>query len=216
MADRSHTALMPFNSFKKAAILMIGATAIFFVYEFVLTYFIWSEEAYGPYYWQYRVPLIIHIAGALTALLSGLFQLWTGLSATNMNVHPTTGKIYLTGVAIGASGAFILSVTSSIFGLTFGVGLFCMALVWVSTSALAVFCIRKRNIRRHKQWMIRSYIITFSFITFRIFTDYLPYEDWWGLTRPEISNATIWVSWAMPLIAYEIYIQFREVKATTL
>ena len=210
MTSRADIAIAPFTSLKRAAILVIGATAIFFTYEFVLRYFTWSEQAYG-YYWPYRLPLIFHVVGGSLALLTGLFQLWTGLGATNMNVHPMTGKIYLTGVAIGATGAFILSVSSSVFGPTFGVALFSMALVWVSTSGMAVFCIRKRNIRLHRQWMIRSYIVTFGFVTFRIVTDYLPYEAWWGLTRPEISNATIWVSWVVPMIAYEIYAQLREV-----
>ena len=122
-----------------------------------------------------------------------------------------TGKIYLTGVGIGATGAFILSVSSSVWGPTFGVGLFCLALAWVSTSGMAVFCIRKGNVRLHRQWMIRSYILTFAFVIFRVFTDYLPYEAWWGLTLAEISNATIWLSWVMPMMAYEIYAQCREV-----
>jgi len=210
MASHAEVAISPFNSLKKAAIVALGAIAIFFTYEFVLRYFSWSEETYG-YYWQYRIPLIFHIVGGSVALLSGVFQIWTGLGATKMNVHPLTGKIYLTGVAIGATGAFILSVSSSVFGPTFGVALFVMALAWVSTSGMALFCIRKRNIRLHRQWMIRSYIITFGFVIFRIFTDYLPYGDWWGLTRPEISNATIWASWVVPMIAYEIYAQLREV-----
>ena len=210
MTTHVDVGIAPFTSFKRAALLAIGATVLFFTYEFVLQYFIWNEQSYG-YYWAFRLPLIFHVVGGLLALLSGLFQLWTGLGATNMQVHPMTGKIYLAGVAIGATGAFILSVSSSFFGPTFGVALFCLALAWVSTSGMAVFCIRKGNTRLHRQWMIRSYILTFAFVTFRIFTDYIPYEAWWGLTRPEISNATIWVSWVMPMMVYEIYAQLREV-----
>ena len=92
IADR---AIAPFNSLKKAAILAIGATAVFFAYKFVLKYFVWSEESYG-YYWPFRIPLTVHVVGGSVALLSGLAQLWTGIGATQMNVHPMTGKIYLT------------------------------------------------------------------------------------------------------------------------
>ncbi len=200
-----------FGPLKKALLIMLGITALFFIYNGVLQYFVWSEETYGPYYWPYRVPLLIHIAGGFVALLAGLFQLWTGLSRSYMKVHPITGRIYLFGVGVGALGAFVLSVTSAVFGPTFGVGLFCMALAWVSITSMAVYCIRKRNVRLHQQWMTRSYIVTFAFVTFRIVTDYVPYEAWWGLTRPEISNAIIWAVWVVPLIAYEIYIQYREV-----
>ena len=200
-----------FSPLKKALLVIIGLTALFFIYDGVLQYFVWSEDAYGPYYWQYRVPLIVHIAGGFLALLAGLFQLWTGLSGSNMKVHPLTGRVYLVGVGVGTVGALILSVTSAVFGPTFGVGLFCMALAWISITSMAVYCIRKRNIRMHQQWMSRSYIVTFGFVTFRIITEYVPYEAWWGLTRPEISNATIWAVWVMPLIVYEIFIQSRDV-----
>jgi len=202
---------LTFNSLKKAFLAIVGLLVIFFIYEFVLRYFVWSEEAYGAHYWQYRVPLVFHVAGGLVALSAGVFQLWTGLNGSNMNVHPITGKIYVTGVALGSLGAFVLSIVSAVFGLTFGVALFSMALAWVSITSMAVYCIRKRNIQLHKQWMIRSYILTFAFVTFRIFTDYLPYEAWWGVSRAEMSNAIIWGVWVLPLIAYEIYVQSREV-----
>ena len=82
----------------------------------VLRYFVWSESAYGLYYWQHRVPLIIHIAGGFFALLAGLYQLWTGLSRSNMKIHPIIGKVYLVGVVVGT---VTLSITSAVFGPTF-------------------------------------------------------------------------------------------------
>ena len=62
MTTRVDVASVPISSLSRAAILVVGATAIFFVYQFVLQYFNWSEQAYG-YYWPYRVPLILHIGG---------------------------------------------------------------------------------------------------------------------------------------------------------
>jgi uncharacterized membrane protein YozB (DUF420 family) len=192
-------------------LLVVALTAALFVFDGVLQYFVWSEDTYGPYYWQHRVPLIFHVAGGTVALLAGLYQLYSGLSGSNMKVHPIIGRIYLVGVGVGTISALILSVTSAVFGPTFGVALFCMALAWISITGMAVCCIRKRNVRMHKQWMIRSYIVTFGFVTFRIVTDYVPYEAWWGITQPEISNATVWAAWVVPLIIYEILVQSRDV-----
>jgi hypothetical protein len=61
-----------------------------------------------------------------------------------------------------------------------------------------------------RQWMIRSYIVTFAFVLFRITTDYIPAEAWWGVSLEQMSTAMIWVVWVFPLLAYEIYLQYRE------
>ena len=55
-----------------------------------------------------------------------------------------------------------------------------------------------------------------SFVTFRIITDYVPYEAWWGLTRSAVSNAMIWTVWVMPLFLYEVSNQYRKIEPSRL
>jgi hypothetical protein len=187
----------------RSLLVAVAALAAFFVYDNVLRYFVWTEAAYG-YYWAFRLPLVAHIAGGLIALLAGVWQIWTGLNAHSMGVHPWTGRLYVLGVVIGSIGAFVLAATSSLYGIAWSVALVCLALAWLATTGMAWYGIRKRNLLLHKQWMIRSYIVTFAFVLFRIVTDYLPYEAWWGISRPDMSNAAIWAVWVMPLLAYEL------------
>lgn len=188
---------------KKTLLVVVAAFAAFFVYRNVLPYFNWSETAYG-YYWALRLPLIAHVTGGLIAALAGVWQLWTGLNTQSMRVHPWTGRLYAVGVLVGSFGAFVLAWTSALYGFAWAVALVCLAIAWLATTGMALYNIRKRNVLLHKQWMIRSYIVTFAFVTFRIFTDYVPYEAWWGLSRADMSNAFIWPVWVMPLLAYEI------------
>ena len=195
--------------FKKSLLLVIAAFAAFFVYSYVLRYFDWSEPAYG-YYWPFRLPLIAHVTGGMTATLAGVWLIWTGLNMRSMNVHPWTGRLYATGVLIGSLGAFVLAWMSAAFGFMWSVSLMCLAIAWLTTTGMALYAIRKRNVLLHKQWMVRSYIVTFAFVTFRIITDYLPYEAWWGVSRPDMSNAAIWPVWVMPLLVYEIMLSSRK------
>ena len=187
---------------KKSILLIVAAFAAFFGYRYVLHYFIWSEAAYG-YYWPFRLPLIAHVTGGLIAALAGVWQIWTGLNTQSMRVHPWTGRLYATGVLLGVFGAFVLAFTSAVFGFAWAVALVCLAVAWLATTGMALYGIRKRNVLLHKQWMIRSYIITFAFVTFRIFTDYVPYEAW-GISQQDMSNAAIWPVWVMPLLVYEM------------
>jgi hypothetical protein len=52
--------------------------------------------------------------------------------------------------------------------------------------------------------------VTFGFVVFRIVVDHVPYEAMWGISRPEMANATIWTAWVAPLLAYEMVLAFRR------
>jgi uncharacterized membrane protein YozB (DUF420 family) len=194
---------------RKIALLVVGAIAFYFVYRYTLHYFFWNEESYG-YYWQYRLPLIAHVSGGLVALLVGVFQLWSGLNIQGMGSHPVSGRIYLAAVLVGSLAAIVLSVTSALYGFAWGVGVFSLAVAWLATTGTALVCIKRRNIKAHRQWMIRSYIVTFAFVLFRVTTDYVPSEALWGVSLAEMSTAMIWAVWVLPLLAYDVYLQYGD------
>lgn len=196
-------------SSSKLALGVVAVLAVYFAYDQVLRYFVWTEDSYG-YYWQFRGPLLLHIVGGVTALLAGVFQLWSGLNRKSMGVHPISGRVYVVGIVLGSVGAIALSFMSAAYGVAWGVALFTLAIAWLATTGTAVYCIRRRNVVAHRQWMIRSYIVTFAFVTFRIVMDHVPYESLWGISRPEMANSSIWLVWVVPLIAYEIYLQIQR------
>jgi len=194
---------------KKTLLLVAALLALYFAYEQVLPYFVWSEQAYG-YYWQFRLPLLMHILGGLVALLTGVFQLWSGLNRRAMSTHPLTGRLYAAAVAIGAAGGIWLSINSAAFGFAWGVSLFVLAVAWLSITATAIYLIRARQVLAHKQWMIRSYIVTFAFVLFRIATDHIPVQELWGINDADWSNAMIWPVWVVPLLGYEILLALHR------
>ena len=208
MATTTQAPRMSFVGLRKGALILVAALALYFLYD-QAQYFIWSEESYG-YYWAFRASLVLHFGGGLVALLAGVFQLWTGLNASAMRVHPLTGRLYLAGVVVGAAGAISLALSSAFLGLAWDVALISLAVAWLAITGTAFLCIRRRNLKAHKQWMIRSYILTFAFVSFRIVVDYVPYEAWWGIARDDMAQAMIWPVWVVPLLVYEISLQYRE------
>ena len=38
---------------------------------------------------------------------------------------------------------------------------------------MAFVAIRRKNLVQHKQWMVRSYVVTFAFVSFRLASDLL-------------------------------------------
>jgi hypothetical protein len=85
-----------------------------------------------------------------------------------------------------------------------------LAASWLVTSSMAYFSIRKRLVSLHKEWMIRSYVVTFAFVTFRILSDYGPTSR----LQPENDRSiTIaWACWVVPLAVTEMIFQLRRFR----
>src|SRR6476660_5031182 len=160
----------------KALITLAALAAIVFVVVAAFPYraMFGSQEAarqslqdFQFSYWPRRGWLLTHIAGGLIALLTGPVQLWLGLHNVKMDVHRKLGFVYIAGIAIGSVGAIGLALQTD-GGLIFGSGLFFLAMAWLTTTSLAFMAIKKNLIDQHKEWTIRSYVVTFAFVTFRI------------------------------------------------
>ena len=73
---------------------------------------------------------------------------------------------------------------------------------------MAFIQIRKGRITQHKEWMIRSYVVTFAFVLFR-FIDELESVRALG-SFVERGATEIWVSWAVPLLIVELFISWNK------
>jgi hypothetical protein len=154
--------------------------------------------------------LLVHIVGGAIALLAGPIQLWLGISDRRIDLHRKLGIVYIAGVAIGASGAFWLAAHPS-FGWVYGAGLGSMAIAQVVTTVLAFVAIKRSLIEQHKEWMIRSYVVTFSFVTYRVFSVLIgPLQLG---TFAELNIVLAWASWALPLLFTEAVLQGKKVLA---
>jgi hypothetical protein len=155
--------------------------------------------------------LLAHIAGGSLALLVGPFQLWMGSTRRHMPVHRKLGMLYLLSVAVASVGAFFLAVTTR-RGPIFGFGLGSLAFAWIITTGLAYFAVRHRMFVQHQEWMIRSYVVTFAFVTFRMSIGLFQLFKI-GTSDQRIETAS-WLCWAVPLLLTEAIIQGRRIFST--
>jgi uncharacterized membrane protein len=166
-------------------------------------------ESFGAHYWPRRYVLLLHIVGGLTALLAGPFQLWSGLRQRVPRVHRVVGYCYITGVALAGGSAFALAWYAE--PRDFGVALAALAVAWWTCIGMAFAAIRRRRIDQHRQWMIRGYVVTFSFVSFRWLVG-LPVWDFLGDAAPATA---VWLCWVLPLLFTEVVLQWRQVAART-
>jgi hypothetical protein len=129
-----------------------------------------------------------------------------------MNFHRWIGKLYLFGVVVGSVGAYSLAVYSKPEG--YSLALMVMSTAWVFTTSIAYAAILRGLVSLHRQWMVRSYLVTFAFVTIRLFMEYLPgVVAHLGGTLPERVINLVWISWSLPLLAFELILQVRRIQA---
>jgi hypothetical protein len=157
-----------------------------------------------------RQWLYVHVVFGAIALLAGPIQLWIGLNRKHKRFHRWLGVTYVISVVASCTAAFYLAFHTD-YGWVFAMGLVSMGLAWLISTGLAIFAIYKRLIDHHREWMIRSYVVTFSFVTFRIVLIVLNIVNV-GTTLEQLTAAA-WVSWSVPLMLTEAILQGRKILA---
>lgn len=155
-----------------------------------------------------RPWLLLHLACGTVALLVGPVQLWLGLGRRSLALHRRLGILYVASVAVGTAAAFTLLLQTRL-GWVFATGIAGLAIAWVVTTGLGVVSIRHGLLAQHREWMIRSYVVTFAFVTFRLLFRILHAA---GVgTLAEQLGAASWFCWAAPLLLTEAVLQGRKI-----
>lgn len=168
-----------------------------------------SQETYGIF-WPRRAWLYAHVVAGIAAILIGPLQFWPGMKQTYPGLHRVMGVIYVASVGTGGVAAIYLAIHTG-FGWMFSMGLGSMAIAWMISTGLATVAICRGMIEQHREWMIRSYVLTFGFVLLRVTTTLLDIGDVGSI--PERFIFSSWISWSVPLMITETLLQGRKVLA---
>jgi uncharacterized membrane protein len=151
--------------FKAAVWIFLGLTTLFV--------FITSEVLLVtdyPMYHAYRLQviadrhlLIPHTLAGIFALLIGPINFSSRVRQRYLKFHRVLGRIYVISVFIGAATGVALASGRPGFPGTCG-----QAAAWVVCTTAAFITARNRHVIQHRQWMARSYAVTFTFVSSRV------------------------------------------------
>jgi hypothetical protein len=162
-----------------------------------------TPEALGKYF-KLKWILIAHITAGGGALLLGSIQFWEKLRTYSWRLHRIIGTLYLLAVLISSICAVILAFTTAYkVNWAYAFSLQVWVSVWISATFIAYYAAIKKRFKLHKQWMVRSYIVTLAFIISGLALK-LPVVQKLG-SFAEISPSFFWMGWAVPLYMYEIF-----------
>ncbi len=153
------------SRFKTILWIFLGLTALFV--------FITSEVLLVtdyPMYHAYRLQviadrhlLIPHSLCGVIALLAGPLQFSSRFRMRHLKIHRVLGRLYVIAVFIGAfTGIALAAGRPGLPGTTM------QAAAWIVCTTAAFITARNRQITQHRQWMARSYAVTFTFVSSRV------------------------------------------------
>lgn len=154
-----------------ALVLMAGSLALivqvaqYFSFNFRFAFFVERPEITSDRVW--RACFYLHVAGGILCLLTSPLLLWNGLAGGRLALHRAVGRVH-TVAALGWVGPTGLYLSAFAKGGNAGQLGFLLLGVWfLATNLLGIAAIRRRDVSAHVAWMVRSYALILSALTFR-------------------------------------------------
>jgi uncharacterized membrane protein len=162
-----------------------------------------------PMYHAYRLQviadrhlLIPHTLCGVIALLAGPIQFSTRFRQRHLKFHRVLGRIYVIAVFIGAFTGIALAAGRP--GLP---GTAMQAAAWIVCTTAAFVTARNRQIIQHRQWMARSYAVTFTFVSSRVLNLWPRY---WGHLGDTFAAVGVIAFTLASLLIVDLGLNWRE------
>jgi uncharacterized membrane protein len=200
------TSTMPVASSRFKTIVWVSLGAI------TLFVFITSEVLLVtdyPMYHAYRLQviadrhlLIPHTLAGVLALLIGPINFSSRIRKRHLQLHRILGRIYVAAVFVGSFTGIALAAGRQ--GLP---GTSMQAAAWMVCTTAAFVAARNRQIVVHREWMARSYAVTFTFVSSRVLNLWPPY---WGHLGDVLSAVGVIAFTLASLLIVEIGLNWHE------
>jgi hypothetical protein len=165
-----------------------------------------------PMYHAYRLQviadrhlLIPHTLAGTFALLAGPLQFSSRFRQRHLKIHRLLGRVYLLAVFIGAFTGIALAAGRP--GLP---GTSMQAAAWIVCSTAAFITARNRQFIQHRQWMARSYAVTFTFVSSRVLNLWPRY---WGHLGDSLSAVGVIAFTLASLLIVDLGLNWHELTS---
>jgi hypothetical protein len=160
--------------------------------------------------------VFLHTATGTVMLAVGAINLYLGATRQYFRLHRPLGLAYLLGGSISAVSAIALALGNghktprAEFALDplrsddLGWALATLGAAWLACAAMGYRAALNRRFSSHQAWMIRSYVLVWSFVLCRLIGQFPSF--------PQLGSggAIAWLSWTIPLLACEVVLQWQS------
>lgn len=154
----------------------------------------------------WRWSFYIHVFSSPIVILAGLFQFNHYLIHRKKKMHRILGIIYILFVILISGPSALLMGLYANGGYLAQISFVLLSVLWIVSTALAYLLARKHNYINHSKWMLRSFALTLSAVTLRIYAYCFDYFNV-DIGPKETYILLSYLSWIPNLIVAEIIIR---------
>jgi hypothetical protein len=159
---------------------------------------------------SWRWAFYAHVITSTFVLFLGIFQFLPGIMRRFPGVHRLAGKLYVVLVlTISGPGGLIMGFYAN-GGWPARISFVILSLLWMGYTAYSFILVRKKEFIQHADFMMRSYSLTLSAITLRLYAFLLPSVIFLKAQTAYVLIA--WLSWIPNLLIAEALIRHARRK----
>ncbi len=149
----------------------------------------------------YRWAFYTHILSGPVALILGLILIGERSRARFPAVHRLLGRLQVACVLLLVTPSGLQMAYHAAAGPIAAVGLAALAIATAICAALGARSAVLRRVADHRRWMWRCYLLLCSAVVLRVIGGLATVT---GVTAPWFDPLAIWVSWLVPITAFEL------------
>ena len=192
------------NSTRALPLLLVAAlaTALPILWSFALPVLNASDAArHGTH----GLTLYVHVSAGTAMIILGAAALYIGWTKKAFRRHKWFGYSYIVVGSCNALAGLLLSIRSPHPPHSLSIATGTVAVVWLAFTAMALRAALNKRFDAHKEWMVRSYVITWSFVGCRL-SGFIPLFPSLGA---EGVTAMVWLNWIAPVLICELVLQWK-------
>ncbi|MBO9702162.1 MAG: DUF2306 domain-containing protein [Sporocytophaga sp.] len=171
-------------------------------------FLLYKQEYIGNNTW--KVAFYIHVFSCFFCLLAGFTQFSNSLIQNNKILHKLFGRLYAYNILlINFPVGLVLAICANGY-LPSKLAFLTLDFLWFTFTLQAVVAIRNGEILKHKEYMIRSYALTLSALSLRLWK--LVFVTFTAMDNTTIYMIDAWIGFLINLLIAEIFIRRNRQK----
>lgn len=155
----------------------------------------------------WMILLRVHIVTACVVMITGLIGFSTRILQKHRKFHRLNGQLYMVSVLLSALSALYL-VKDATGGRIVELSFVVLELLWIFTTVQAYRTIRRRDVKAHQNWMVRSYALSFSNTVIHLLT--LVLNTCFHVEYTLSYTLSVWLSWMITLTIAEVWVRLQQ------
>lgn len=154
----------------------------------------------------YKIAFFTHVYTSIFLMLLGFFQFSKTIKSKYINWHRWSGRLYAVIILFFSGPSGLIMSYHANGGIFSQISFVILSVLWISFTFLSVYFILKKNVKNHQKFAIRSFALTLSAISLRLFKYIIVF-----LFQPlpmDVYRIVAWLGWTFNLLIAEIFIAY--------